>query len=133
MAKQTISFFKRLRNYGVAHGRAFKTSFRSLSMSPLSTLLSISTIGLCLALPVGFYLFILNVQQMSYPWQDTATLSIYMDAKSTPHQIQNIENKLKQYSFVEKIHFISAEHALKEFINTSDLNDVLELLPENPL
>lgn len=124
---------KQIKHYGALHIEAFRSSFRNLSQNPLSSFLTTSAIGLCLTLPLAFYLFILNFQQVSQQWQNSATLSVYIQPKTSPEHIKVIENKIKHYPFVEKIAFTSADDALAEFKAQSDLNDILELLPENPL
>lgn len=129
----TPSWTVKFKTYLEHHLNAFKTSFRNLSATPLSSGFTAIAIGICLALPIAFYLFIINIQQISQQWQNSATLSIYVDAQSSPLQIKNVENKIKDYPFVEKINLITPEEALKEFKKASDLNDVLDLLPQNPL
>jgi cell division transport system permease protein len=127
------SAIKQLKHYGTLHAEAFRSSFRNLSQNPFSSLLTTTAIGLCLTLPLAFYLFISNFQQISQQWQNSATLSVYIQPKTSLEHIKVIEHKIKHYHFVEKVIFTSADDALNEFRAHSDLNDILELLPENPL
>lgn len=130
---QRSSFFKLASRYFFSHVLAFKISFRNLSLTPFATLMTIAAIGVCLSLPVGLFLIIKNVEHFSQGWDKDAALSLYIDAKSTPKQIDGIIDKIKSYSFVEKTNYIPPEKALSEFQETSGLKDTLALLPENPL
>ncbi|MBS0287125.1 MAG: hypothetical protein JSR17_07505 [Proteobacteria bacterium] len=132
-AKSDVSFMKHFLRYFFSHVLAFKISFRNLSLTPFATLMTIAAIGVCLSLPVGIFLIIKNVEHFSQGWDKDAALSLYVDAKSTPKQINDILDKIKNYPFVEKSNYITPEKALHEFQETSGLKDTLALLPQNPL
>lgn len=121
------------KSYLIAHFMAFKISFRNVAIAPMTTCLNIVAIGACLALPIGLYLLVKNVQQLSYGIDHGSALSLYMDPKSTLQQTDDILTKLKEYPFVEKITQLSPDQALAEFQQSSGLQDILSLLPENPL
>lgn len=125
--------YRTLKSYLIAHLMAFKISFRNVAIAPLTTFLSIAAIGACLTLPMGLYLFIKNIQQLSHGLDQGSALSLYIEPKSTPEQMEQILTKIKEYPFVEKVTQLTPEKALQEFKQTSGLQDILALLPENPL
>ncbi len=130
---QNISWLQHLLVYLNSHFLAFTISFRNLSLTPFASFMTMAAIGVCLSLPVGLFLFIKNIQQISGGFDQGSAISLYIDAKSTPQQIDAIIQKVKQYPFVEKTTYLSPEKALNEFQETSGLKDALSLLPENPL
>ncbi len=131
--KQHIGWLQHALVYLNSHFLAFTISFRNLSLTPLASFMTMAAIGVCLSLPVGLYLFIKNIQQISSGFDQGSAISLYIDAKSTPSQIDALMLKVKQYPFVEKTTYLSPENALLEFQQTSGLKDALSLLPENPL
>lgn len=130
---QHINFKQLIWRYLHSHVQAFKLSFRNLSMTPIASLLTMTAIGLCLSLPAGLYLFIKNMQQFNQGWDENAAISLYINAKSTPSQIEHILAKINEYPYVQKITHLSPDNALQEFKDASGLSDMLALLPENPL
>ncbi len=115
-----------------AHFLALKMSFRTLVRTPLTTLLTLAAIGICLSLPMSLYLFIKNVQQFSH-WNEASALTLYINPHSTQQEIDTIAKHIKQYPFVQKTTYLTPTAALKEFQEVSGLSDTLALLPENPL
>ncbi len=130
---QPVGLMKLIMRYVSSHVLAFKVGFRNLSRTPFATLMSIAAIGVCLSLPVGLYVIIKNVSHFSQGWEEGAAISLYVEASSSPKQIDELMRKIKAYPFVENTHFIPPEKALKEFQETSGLKDTLALLPNNPL
>lgn len=124
---------KQLRAYLYAHHSALALSFRNLSLAPLASLVTIAAIGLCLSLPFGLYLVTLNVQKFCANWDHSASITLYVDANSTPKQMQKIVNTARSFPFVGTTTTFTADYALKEFQSLSGINDILSLLPENPL
>lgn len=123
----------RFRAYIEAHRSAFKLGFRNLSLAPIASIVTIAAIGLCLSLPLGLVLFTKNVQKLSAGWDQSASMTLFIDAKSTPEQIKLIQNTAKTFPFVGKMTTITAEKALQEFQTASGLKELLNLLPDNPL
>jgi len=119
--------------YLVSHFSACRTSLRNLSLTPIATLMTITAIGMCLALPMGLYLFIKNIQHISHGWDQGSAITLYVHPKSTSQQIDAIVEKIKAFPGVSTISYLTPENALAEFQQASGLNDVLSLLPENPL
>ncbi len=115
------------------HWRALKSTSLSLLHTPVTTLMSLVAMGICLALPLSLYLFIINVQQLSHGWNEHSSMTLYVDGKSSLQQVNNILLTVKKYPAVKKATFISPETALKEFEKISHMQEVLVLLNDNPL
>lgn len=121
------------KSYLQDHYRAIKVAFHYLINAPLTTTLSLFAIGICLALPMSFYLFIKNIQNFSHHWEQHASMTVYIDGKSSLQQVNHILLSIKKYPFVKKATYISPDVGLKEFEHVSHIADVLALLKENPL
>lgn len=121
------------KSYIQDHYRAIKVAFQYLMNFPLTTIMSLFAMGICLALPMSLYLFIKNIQNFSHNWEQNASMTIYVDGKSSLQQINHILLTVKKYPFVKKATYISPEVGLKEFEHVSHMEDVLALLKENPL
>lgn len=116
-----------------AHVTACKMGFHHLAKAPLTTFMTIISIGVCLALPMSLYLFIKNIQQLSHGWDQHASMTLYLDPKCSIQQVNTIIHKVKEYPFVEKAIYINPDAALKEFEESAALGDIISLLDENPL
>lgn len=121
------------KSYLQEHYRAIKIAFQYFMNTPLITTMNLFAMGICLALPMSFYLFIKNIQIFSHHWEQHASMTIYVEGKSSLQQINHILLTVKKYSFVKKVTYISPEDGLKEFEQISHMEDVLILLKENPL
>lgn len=122
-----------LRAYIQAHCSALKLGFRNLSIAPTASLLTIAAIGLCLSLPFCLIYFTKNIQNLASAWNDGTSITLYVNARSTPEQMNHIGQTAKRFAFVEDITILSADNALREFEAISGLHNSLALLPENPL
>jgi len=130
---QHVSWHQHVIQYFLSHFLACRKSFNNLAITPLSTLITITAIGICLSLPMGLYLFIKNIQHLSAGWDQGSAITLYVNPQSTTQQLHSIVDKIKTYPFVERINILGPDKALEEFQKLSGINDVLHLLPENPL
>lgn len=130
---QHISWYQHIVQYFLSHMSACKKSFHNLAVTPLSSLITITAIGVCLSLPMGLYLFIKNIQHLSQGWDQGSAITLYVDPKAPSQQIDSIMNNVKEYKFVTRVNYLAPDKALEEFQQASGLQDILTLLPENPL
>jgi cell division transport system permease protein len=121
------------KSYVQDHYRAIKIAFRYLMNAPLTTAMSLFAMGICLALPMSLYLFIKNIQNFSQNWEQHASMTIYVEGKSSLQQVNHILLTAKKHPFVKKATYINPDMGLKEFEHVSHMKDVLALLKENPL
>lgn len=124
---------KKIRGYLRHHRAAFKLAVQNLACTPLTSSLTFLAIGLCLSLPLSLYLFVKNTQTLTQSFRPNAAASLYLQENTTPAQIQDLKETLTNTAFVRQVHYISPETALAEFQAASNLKEVLQLLPENPL
>lgn len=113
-----------------------------LSKAPLATLMTISVLGVAIALPLMLFKFSESLNSVTGQWQGNSQLTIFVKLpdgiSSDDHQqINEITISFGQGLFaissVHDIEYMSPDQAMEDFQSWSGFGDVLESLPENPL
>lgn len=127
--------FQRLISQGLqTHLNACRLSFRNLAQTPFVTFLTIVAIGIALSLPLGLHALIKNINNMASHFDYQGSVTLYLDAKTPPPEIFALQNKItEQFPDIVSTQYIEADKALQEFRNQVDIENILQLLPENPL
>jgi len=113
--------------------RTFAATLARLVRSPVSSLLNIGVIGVALALPVGFYVGLTNLQGFARGLAADPQLSLFLALDAGPRDVAQIEARLKQHPGVRKFSYIPREQALREMKASTGLADVVDSLTHNPL
>jgi len=119
--------------YFFQHLQAIKLSIRQLSVEPLSSIMTFAVIGIALALPMGLFVLLQNVQTITHGLHDTAQISLYLNMNVKQKQIDNLLRVLQKDEGVAQVKYISPQEALKDFQKQSEFSDVLTELKNNPL
>lgn len=115
------------------HARVFFFSLGKLAKNPVGSLLTALVIGVALALPAGLYVVTRNVAAVSYSWQDTLQISLFLKDSVSAERGSALARELRGNSAVAKTQYISRERSLAEFRQQSGFGEALDLLRENPL
>jgi len=115
------------------HLDAIRTTLARQARTPVATLLNVGVIGIALALPVGLYVVLVNVQGLAQPFGTDPRLSVFLALDAARADSDRIGARLKQHAGVRESRFVSREQALKELKATAGLAEVVESLPKNPL
>ena len=115
------------------HARSFGATLARLARAPLGAALNILVIGIALSLPVGLYVVIANLQASSHQLAAEPQVSAFMALDASRAEVAQIEARLKQNPRVERFRFVPREQALQELKQASELADVVDSLPQNPL
>jgi len=113
--------------------RAIRLSLHQLSGSISTTIITFLIIGITLALPVGLYVFLNNVQMISTNLNRTSQISLYLNKNISQNDIQEIETILKGDKSITSIQYISPEEGLKSFQGAAGFYNMLDELKDNPL
>ncbi|MBS0365724.1 MAG: cell division protein [Proteobacteria bacterium] len=119
--------------YGARHLQALLGSLGRLARSPLSTLMTLSVLGLALALPVALYLFALNAQAATGNFSSAIDMSVYFKTDTPLAKAQQLAQAARQRGDIEAVVLIPADQGLAEFRTYSGFGDALQALKENPL
>lgn len=122
-----------MRTFLQQHSRALLATLRKLARAPLTTLLGALAIGITLALPLGAYVLLDNVQRLARHADGDPQLTIYMARDASAGQTRALEAQLGAATAVRKIRWVSRDEALAELKRSDQFGDVAALLQSNPL
>lgn len=115
------------------HIRTLFAVFGRLAHTPVASLFNIGVIGIALALPVGFYVGLANLQGFSRELSAAPQISVFLTLDADRADAAQIESRLKQHPDVHKFRYVSREQALADIKNSTGLADVVASLEQNPL
>lgn len=122
-----------MRAWATAHRRAFTGAFARLAGSPLANLLNITVIGIALALPLGFYVLLANLQGLARDFTPQPEISIFLAPEATAADARTIEQRLKSRAGLAGFRFVPRAQALETLKSRAGLADVAAGLTQNPL
>lgn len=115
------------------HGRALRSAIRELFRQPVSGLLNLLVIGVALALPLGLYLLLANMQMLAGKLPAAPEISVFLRTDAQKQDIDRVEAAIEQLKGVQSSRFISKQQALDEMQRQSGQMDILAGLDGNPL
>jgi len=116
-----------------AHRRAFTGTLSRLAAAPLASLFNILVIGTALALPLGFYVVLANLQGLARDFSPQPQLSIFLVPDASTGDVHDLEQRLKSQSNISGFRFVPRAQALETLKSRAGLADVIAGLPTNPL
>ena len=122
-----------MRNWIYQHWRNLGATLGRLASTPLASLLNIGVIGIALALPLGLYVVLVNVQPFARDRAPVPQLSIFLAIDAKPADAQAITARLKNHAGVKDHRFVPRDAALAELKARSGVADVIDSLNQNPL
>lgn len=129
-AEARPNFFKR---WAIEHLRVMFATLGRLWREPGATGLTATVIGVTLALPAGLHVVVRDVSAVSYSWEGTLQVSLFLKDGVGATRGQELTRSLGQHAGVASTHYISREQSLKEFRELSGFGDALDMLDDNPL
>ena len=100
--------------------------------NPINNILTTFVIGISLAFPVGFYVFLNNVQILSSGWDDSIEINLFLDTTIDEEQANVFANRISKRDDVAETILINKDEALAEYKKLSGLSGALDVLDENP-
>ena len=114
------------------HAHAFFFSLGQYIKNPINNILTTFVIGISLAFPVGFYVFLNNVQILSSGWDDSIEINLFLDTTIDEEQANVFANRISKRDDVAETILINKDKALAEYKKLSGLSGALDVLDENP-
>jgi cell division transport system permease protein len=130
---QRTSFLRRLLSLPIRHLQQAVGSLGDLWRTPFTSVMTVFVLGISLALPATLHLFVKNAQQVSEQWDSASQITLFLKLSTSEKSAENLVKRIKLYSEVSDVRYISAKQALKEFKALSGFGESLEYLDENPL
>lgn len=115
------------------HLQVFLSSCGGLSRRPVSTLLTLSGIGVALSLPMLLYVLVTNVSGIVGDWDKGPRLSLFLELSVTREQAESTVAALRRDEDVERVSLIDREQGLDELLGRGSLSALRERLDVNPL
>lgn len=116
------------------HLQAALAAASRLRATPLHSALTAAVIGIAIALPVAFWLTLDNLGEALGGWEDGAPqISLFLQHTTSNDELQQLAMQLERDGRVAAVEPLTAEQALAEFRDQTELDAALELLDENPL
>lgn len=122
-----------MNNWLAAHRRACSGTLARLMFAPLTSLFNITVIGTALALPLGFYVVLANLQGLARDFSPQPQISVFLAQDAAAGDARTIEQKLKTHAGIKSFRFVPKLQALESLKSRAGLADVLAGLPGNPL
>ena len=116
-----------------AHRRACTGTLSRLAGAPLASLFNILVIGTALALPLGFYVVLANLQGLARDFSPQPQLSIFLAPDAAAGDVRILEQRLKSQAGIAGFRFVPRAQALETLKSRAGLADVIAGLPNNPL
>ena len=115
------------------HNMSFAQTLTRLVRSPFSTSLNGIAIGVALALPIGAFFVLGNLEALSRHVLVEPQLSIFLAGSATPADITGIATQLRRTEGVRAVRFVSRDDALAELKLAAGMDEVIATLRNNPL
>ncbi len=118
--------------YSRQHKEAILQAFRNMHASPWPNLMTLLALAIALFLPSGLYLTINTASELSNGW-DARQINAFIKLDTSSDRLEVIAEELRLNPGIKRIDVTSREQSLQAFRETSGLEDMLDLLEENPL
>ncbi len=126
LGRQTAAWFSQ-------HIQALLYSSGQMYRNPLGSLLTTAVIGISLALPVAFYVILINSERVAAGWSGTASITLFLKLEVPAERARNLAGSLRSRPQIAFVRYIGPDEALAEFRRASGFGDAIDQLEENPL
>jgi cell division transport system permease protein len=110
------------------HGASLTSSLRRLLTRPWATLLTVGVMALALALPLGLWLLMSSVTQLSGQVQSARSMTAFLQLGLSPAQVEDVTTRLQQRHDVAHVEWVGAEQALAQMRQREDLAAAIDAL-----
>ena len=122
-----------MKTWFAAHRRACAITLSRLAGTPLASLFNILVIGTALALPLGLYIVLANLQGLARDYSPQPQLSLFLAQDAAAGDARAIEQRLKARPDIADFRFVPRAQALETLKSRAGLGDVMAGLTGNPL
>lgn len=104
-----------------------------LVRQPIATLLTVTVIGIALALPAGLRVLVNNARSLSGSWESAQDFTVYLQLNVNETRARELAEEIRARQEVAAVELITRTEALEEFRAYSGFGDAIKALDENPL
>ncbi|MBR9728743.1 permease-like cell division protein FtsX [Shewanella intestini] len=117
----------------IRHLQQGTASLGELWRNPLSSFMTMAVLGVSLSLPAALQVLVKNAENITQSWNSAAEISLFINDGRSEQSIQSLISRIRVYSEVDSVSYISRSQALEEFQSLSGFGEALSYLDENPL
>lgn len=115
------------------HLRTLLFTLRRLLAAPVSSALNILIMGIAVSLPVGLYVLLHNVEELSAQVSTAPQISVFLALNADKDEVAQVGRRLEQHQAIARAEFVPRAQALEQLKHSSGLADVINGLSQNPL
>jgi cell division transport system permease protein len=115
------------------HAQSMRQTLRRFGGSPFATLANMAVIGVVLALPLGGFALLTNLQLYAGALPTEPQISIFLSAAGSRQGPASLEAQLRSSTGVKRVRFVPKEAAIASLKRLPGVTDVIASLRENPL
>ncbi|MDD1606543.1 MAG: permease-like cell division protein FtsX [Methylococcaceae bacterium] len=126
-------FTDKLHAYRDHHAHALFSSLGRLVATPFTTIMTIAVLAISISLASGFYIMVINVQQLTADLESSNQISLFLKDEVSNEDAADLAADIQKNSNVQAVKMISKEQALAEFKTYSGFGAAIDVLEKNPL
>jgi cell division transport system permease protein len=115
------------------HAWCLRDSVGQLARRPLGTALTIAVMGLALALPLAFYLLLVNVQHLATALGDSQAVSVFLKQDVSADGAARLATALRARADVGAVNLRTPQQGLAELAAVQGFGDAVKSMADNPL
>lgn len=115
------------------HAWCLRDSLRQLARRPFGTALTIAVMGLALALPLAFYLLLVNVQHLATALGDSQSVNVFLKTDVAAGGVEKLATTLRARADVGTVTVRTPRQGIDELAAMQGFGDAIKSLPDNPL
>lgn len=115
------------------HRQALGRALRKLAAQRAVSLLNALVIGIALALPVGGYTLLANLQAVSASATLEPEISVFLALETPAAETQALSERLRKDPRIAALRFVPRDEALKRLQRTEGYAEIIAALERNPL
>lgn len=115
------------------HAHAISMSFRQCLRAPVASFFTMCLLGVALALPLGVWLVLQNVETLTHRWDQQTHISLFLKQSVSEADAQTFATTLRQQTGIAAVTYISPAQGLTEMQQALGVHDLLSALNQNPL
>jgi len=127
------NFVDKLHAYRDHHAHALFSSLGRLVATPFTSIMTIAVLAISMALASGFYIMVINVQQLTANLESSNQISLFLHDDISNDSAAELAKNIRQNPNVQTVKIISKEQALAEFKTYSGFGAAIDVLDKNPL
>lgn len=115
------------------HAWCMRDSWRRLLTHPLGTGLTVAVMGLAVALPLAFYLLLVNVQQLATTLGEAQSVNVFLRPGVAADGAAGVAATVRARADVAAVTLRTPQQGLAELASLRGFGAAIDALPDNPL